>query len=392
MMFFRRFKFFYAILFLTYFYCLSAENFSVSGLYKNLFSLTGIESRYPARGMMINSLRIKANFPLSESFGLNSAYKLSLSAADPFFENRFRFQNTSFRTADFNPCLYFSEDNRAFFLNHDLDRLYLSLKTKKLDIFAGRQALSWGMSRFISPSDLINKTSFFEPDREEGRGVDALIVRMPIRKTGEITAGLVSGRGFNGDSSCYFTKLRTSFKAVDTEILLALAKKTPVAALSFSLPFKGALLWTESAFFLPNRSENNSHFCVNYSAGFDYFTSNGLYLFLEYFFNGFGERSKEDYIKNALKPGYIKGFAYLGAKDYISWGFSKQIFPLVSLVHRGSVNLNDNSVFYFVNIEINLRENLYLGSLLIAGKTFEDEKDEYGDIPGNIAFYSSIYF
>ncbi|MBN1620125.1 hypothetical protein JW890_05335 [candidate division WOR-3 bacterium] len=342
--------------------------------------------------MMINSLRIKANFPLSESFGLNSAYKLSLSAADPFFENRFRFQNTSFRTADFNPCLYFSEDNRAFFLNHDLDRLYLSLKTKKLDIFAGRQALSWGMSRFISPSDLINKTSFFEPDREEGRGVDALIVRMPIRKTGEITAGLVSGRGFNGDSSCYFTKLRTSFKAVDTEILLALAKKTPVAALSFSLPFKGALLWTESAFFLPNRSENNSHFCVNYSAGFDYFTSNGLYLFLEYFFNGFGERSKEDYIKNALKPGYIKGFAYLGAKDYISWGFSKQIFPLVSLVHRGSVNLNDNSVFYFVNIEINLRENLYLGSLLIAGKTFEDEKDEYGDIPGNIAFYSSIYF
>lgn len=389
---FRPFILFSLILFLTSSPCLSAEYFLFSGYYKNLFSLTGIESQYPARGMIINSLRIKLNLRMSENFGINSAYKISLTAADPYFENLFRIQNPSYRIVDLDPCPYFCEDNRAFFLNHDIDRLYFSLKTKGFDVFAGRQALSWGMSRFISPSDLINRTSFFEPDREEGRGVDAVFVRLPVRRTGEITAGFVSGRSFSEKASCYFLKLRNSIKTIDTEILLALAKKSPVAALSFSMPFKGALLWTESAFFFPVESEKDLSFGVNYSAGFDLFTSNGLYLFFEYFFNGFGENSKEEYFKNASKPEYVKEFAYLMAKNYLSWGLSKEIFPLVSFVHRGSVNLDDKSLFYSANIEINLRENLYVGARLIAGKSFEDGKSEYGDIPGNIAFYSSIYF
>lgn len=380
-------KLFFLFLTSVCFSSLFGETVDFSGYIKNYFSLSEFAPEKSSRGMNTNAAYLKIRFIPNGHLSFNASYKLSMSASDPYFADYFMSDDLSYRVTDFKSSIYPPENEKvkAFFINHNIDRLYVSLKTKKFDVYAGRQAISWGMSRFVSPTDVLAKTSFFDVDREEFRGADAVLARFPCG-TGELTAGSVFGSNFSGKNSVHYIKTRIALRGFDTEILAAQAKEDFLAGFSFSCPFKGALIWFENA----------CHFSLkgfNSSAGFDYYFPGGLYIFFEYYFNSFGENSAENYHLNSVKTAYEKNFIYLQAKNYLSFGFNRQINPLVSMSMKSSLNVCDVSLFVLFSSEMNLRENVYIEVGYATGVSLNSASriSEYGNY-GKMAFASSVFY
>jgi hypothetical protein len=63
---------------------------------------------------------------------------------------------------------------------HELDRLNVRFALPAADIVIGRQAISWGVGRFWTPSDLFVAFSPVEIDKEFKTGVDAVSVKVPL--------------------------------------------------------------------------------------------------------------------------------------------------------------------------------------------------------------------
>jgi hypothetical protein len=65
-------------------------------------------------------------------------------------------------------------NERSFFLNSTIDRLWVDLNFGKLQVRAGRQRINWGQTLVWNPNDIFNAWSFFDFDYVERQGSDAI--------------------------------------------------------------------------------------------------------------------------------------------------------------------------------------------------------------------------
>lgn len=405
------------------FHIKSEDIFSIKGYFKNfssVFSLPEYKTdkdvvSYPDMGAVSNRLRIKLLIKPLTWLSINSAYDIypiiqdtSLFNTDLFFTD---VVSTNYRFNDLSKRIYPEQSKKigSFGLFHNLDRLFITIKTNFADIFIGRQSIAWGSAHVINPTDIIAPFTFNELDIEERRGVDAIRIRIPIGIMDEIDAGYVAGENFNIKKSAFFLRSKIYILKTDFSLLLLDFKEHLLLGIDITRSIGGACFWFEAAYVIPfffntDKTINENNY-FRASAGLDYNLSTKTYGYIEYHFNSSGKNITEEYQNNFNSSAFQDGSVYLMGKHYLNFGLTYQISPLASFSKLIIYNINDKSFYFAPKIEYNIAENIYLsaGSFFGIGKKPEiipnlSDKtpytfhSEFGTYPGMFFLSFRIYF
>jgi hypothetical protein len=365
-----------------------SSHFSLTGYYKNFFvvfdppavahSSVATSSDNPM-GMVSNRLRLNFFYDPNEWLSFSLSYNVLPRVQDPALSEdslvvaqvdlfRYRFK-------DFRQRLYPEQDEpRSFVILQNLDRAFLTIRTAAADIFIGRQAIAWGSSRVINPTDILAPFTFDELDAEDRVGVDAVRVRIPLGFMGEMDSGYIFGKDFKFKKSAFY--IRGKFYAAETDfsfLFLGFAENL-MAGWDISRSLGGAGFWFEGAYVFVDafrkEKEPEADNYVRTTIGLDYSFSGKTYGFLEYHFSSAGTNRWQDYLLNILKPGRLEGAVYLMGKHYLIPGISYQISPLITFSGQALINLIDPSLFLAPYVEYNISPNIYLsaGAFIGIGK------------------------
>lgn len=358
----------------------------------------------PPLGAATNRLRLKLAFIPNNTISIHAAYDISPTIQDPELFQQDIFPagiGGAYRFDDFPARLYpgANEAARSFALHHNLDRLFVTAKTKLGDIVIGRQAIAWGSAKLVNPTDVIAPFTFNELDVEEQRGVDALRIRVPIGMMDELDVGVIAGPDFDMTQGAFYARGKFYLWQTDISLLAMGFRQHVMFGLDIARSIGGAGFWLEGAVVLPDRlaSGADSH-RPNYarvSTGLDYNFAGKIYAFIEYHHNGAGSDDPSSYLENFLTPAYTDGSVYLMAKNYLNIGATFQPHPLIPVTAILIFNLDDSSVTFAPSAEYNIAENIYLaaGAYISSGKSpSPNPQSEFGLYPTMIYTAFRIYF
>ena len=365
---------------------ISGDNFSFSGYYKAFFTGFKMPLEEPAIGAVNNRLRLKLSINPVSWLSLDASYDFSPRIQDPslFQESIFfaSIDSSGYRADDFPARLYPRTGKLAgsFGIFHNLDRFFVTVKTKIADIFIGRQAIAWGSAHFINPTDVIAPFTFNELDTEERRGVDALRVRVPLGMMDELDMGYIFGKDLKFSGSAFYLRGKIYLLKTDISALLMGFRENLLAGLDITRAVGGAGAWVEAAYVVPDFFKKDKdlyavdeEYRKNYfraSAGMDYNFSGKLYGFFEYHFNSAGGKKSIDYTEVFNKVAFTEGAVYLMGQHYLNLGVTYQVTPLIPFTGIVIVNANDGSITLSPSLEYNIAENIYIsgGAYLGIGK------------------------
>ncbi len=357
----------------------SAEgSLSVGGYYKN-FCVAFVPPKYlkpagivdqPALGAVSNRLRVKVSYKPTAWLATQMAYDLSPRIQDPSLFSQQPFLTgidpSGYRATDFDSRLYPARGQRVGSVGvfQNLDRLAMELKTAHADLLLGRQAIAWGSSRVINPTDVLAPFAFQELDTEERLGIDALRVRVPLGALSELDAGYVFGKDLQSDKSAFFLRSKFDLLNSDVSLLLVGFRENLLAGFDVARSIGGAGFWLEAANVfvdrLKNRSRGSENSYFRATVGLDYSFGGKTYSFVEYHYNGAGAGKPTDYLFNLLTPAYAEGSVYLMGRHYLLPGTTYQLTPLIILSAQSLYNAKDHSAFIASQAEYNLAENIYV--------------------------------
>ena len=178
---------------------------------------------------------------------------------------------------------------------HELDRAFVAWRAGPSELTVGRQAIGWGRGVLFGAVDLFAPFSPLEADRAWRRGVDALRadVRLGERLSVDVAAAL--GRDADPDASVFAARLRGYAGEVDGELLLGRRARDLVVGLASSAAVGDAEGHAELALFrtpganaAPLLGDDRLVAKAVLGASYRFALGNGLPVFLEYHYSGFG--------------------------------------------------------------------------------------------------------
>jgi hypothetical protein len=351
---------------------------SISGYFKSYFLALDQpkianflpSQNQPIIGAVNNRLRLNLSADINSRASFTLAYDFSPRVQDrSLFETQILdlgLQGQAYRAVDLDSRLYPERNDSAssFAIFQNLDRSFLTLKTKPADIYVGRQAIAWGSARVINPTDVLAPFAFNELDVEDRMGVDAIRVRMPISLLGEIDAGYVFGDDFELKNSAMFLRSKFNYLHSDISILAVDFQENLLTGLDIARSIGGAGFWLETAYVFVDALNSDRSGCnqdyFRGSVGLDYSLRDGTYLFAEYHFNQAGAKKPDEYLTVTQDVAYREGSVYLLGRHYLAPGFSHQLTPLITFSGQALVNMTDPSVFVMPQVEYNVAEDIYL--------------------------------
>ena len=291
-------------------------------------------------------------------------------------------------------------DEEHLLWQHRFDRLQLGWTPASwLELSAGRQAVSWATTLFLTPADPFSPFDPADPFRQFRAGVDAARVRiypsalseidLVVRPTDNESVGeelTVLGRGL------------TTWKGWE----LSTWAGSLYGDLSFALGGAGAIGGTAVRFEgVVRENEAGDGAILRTTLGFDRrFAPAGrdLFVIFEYQRDELGATSPDEYIGVLTSSPFARGELQVLGRDEIALQASYQLHPLWSLTALGLWNLNDGSVLLSPSVAYSASDEIALSGGLFFG--FGDDQptlerplpSEYG-LTGTTAYASfSIFF
>ncbi|KMQ50455.1 hypothetical protein CHISP_2573 [Chitinispirillum alkaliphilum] len=282
-----------------------------------------------------------------------------------------------------------------------LDRALVKMYFDRFDLFVGRQMIAWGTGYAFNPTDIWNRKNPLDPDAPRS-GVNALRAEIPFGVLSGLSLVATPGRNFEYSSGGF--RLKTNAAGFDMSIsgmsvmnadraLLGLPRKIMAGAdLAGQIGEIG--VWAEVA------ANNPLYEGIEYTDfdslylqadfGLDYTFINGLYMILEYYYNGLGRTDPEDYGARELLyllSGEMAGFA----RHYLFGGFTYDINTKYFLSAFALGNLVDGSVMLLPSIGYDMSDNITveLGAQIGVG---DKETSEYGGMFPNLLLTVTGYF
>ncbi len=359
-----------------------------------------------------SSLRFLSQAPLrlmlSQRLGstrLAFAYMICPTAGDPALEGSSG-GTSIFRFGDLDERILPSEwmGTESFSLLQNLDRLSIRFRLPFSSITLGRQAIYWGVSKSVSPTDFIAPFQYGTIDKEYRVGVDAIRSTFPIGMMSELDAGWVFGKDALFNESGGWLRGRFYMLRTDAALLAACFRDNLILGGSLNRALGGATGWFElavvsTAIFCENAPDENKETFWSASAGMDRSWFNAaLYGYLEYHFNSPGANSSEDYNVTINAPAYTAGNIYLMGRHYLSPGMTWTPMPLLNISGQALINLTDPSAYLTLMVEYNISENITLNGGISrgAGKSSSSETgdllSEFGSWPGKYFTSAAYYF
>jgi hypothetical protein len=204
----------------------------------------------------------------------------------------------------------------AYAYRHELDRALAALHYERADVTIGRQAIGLGRGVLFSASDVFAPFSPLEIDREWRRGVDA--IRGDVRLTDTTSFGLIGAFGESWDDSALLGRLRgrTSSGLFDGELVVGKRAEDTMYAGSFSAALGEAEVHGELAFFdTPEAFVDGGLFGGDdmvtklvVGASYTFNVGNGLTVWGEYHFSGFGSEDMAQAQQRLQEADYVERF------------------------------------------------------------------------------------
>jgi hypothetical protein len=204
----------------------------------------------------------------------------------------------------------------AYSYQHELDRALVALHYERGDVTIGRQAIGWGRGVVFSAIDVFSPFSPLEIDREWRRGVDAF--QADVRLTDTSSLDVVGAFGESWEDSALLGRLRgrTSSGLFDGEVVLGKRAEDTMYAGAFSASVWEAEVHGELAFFdTPERFAGGGLFDDEHlvtkavlGASYTFSVGNGLTVWAEYHFSGFGSEDMAQAQQRLQDPSYVERF------------------------------------------------------------------------------------
>ena len=372
------------------------QAFNISGSLKpgiDLIDLPGVDSSLHFLSQAPLRLMISQNLG---STRLNLAYMICPTAGDPALEGSSE-GISPFRIYDPDERIFPSEwkDTESFSLLQNLDRLSIRFRLPFSSLTLGRQAIYWGVSKSISPTDFIAPFQYGAINTEYRVGVDAIRSTFPIGMMSELDFGLVFWEDAQIKKSGGWIRGRFYLLQTDAVLLAACFRENLMLGGSLNRAIGGATGWIELAavsteVFSGDASGEEKEIFWSASAGMDRSWFNAsLYGYLEYHFNSPGANDPDGYDAVISSPAYTSCGIYLLGKHYISPGMTWTPMPLLNITGQTLINLTDSSAYVTLMGEYSITEDITLKAGLStgAGKL----SSEFGSWPGSY-FTSAAYF
>ncbi len=199
---------------------------------------------------------------------------------------------------------------------HEVDRALVALHYDRADVTIGRQAIGLGRGVLFSAIDVFSPFSPLEIDREWRRGVDA--IRADVQLTDTSSLGLVGAFGESWDDSALLGRVRgrTSSGLFDGEVVFGKRAEDTMYAGSFSAALGEAEVHGELALFdTPEEFVDGALFGGDdlvakavLGASYTFNVGNGLTVWAEYHFSGFGSDDMAQAQQRLQNPDYVERF------------------------------------------------------------------------------------
>jgi hypothetical protein len=358
----------------------------------------------PLQGLNQTKLRLRLAFAPSAKIAFELAYEvlptvqenLTAIAPNPAFSPA----APAFRVDDLSANLYPKPGERggSFVLGQNLDRALLTLSGRLGSLSLGRQPIAFGVARVISPTDIIAPYAFNALDTEYRIGVDAARVQLPLRARGQLDLGTIFGDGFRWRRSAAFGRVTFPVKTNQLGLTAIDFKDNLLAGLSLTRSLGGAGVWAEGAYtwakLFDQPRPKQDYFRASAGLDYNFNVKSGLYVFLEYHYNGASSGDPAQYLEQTGKVAYQEGGVYLLGRHYLAPGATFQVTPLLTFTLASLVNLADGSGYVLPHLEYNFSENVYLalGADVAVGRQARLELPE-GVVPqSEFGLYPTFYF
>ena len=296
---------------------------------------------------------------------------------------------SQFRLADLDARIYpenWDGDN-SFSILQNIDRLSFQIKPARIRTTIGRQAIYWGVSKTVSPTDFIAPLPYGAINTDYRAGVDAVRAVYPLGMMSEIESGFVFGDKAELDRSGYWLRSRFYLASTDVSVLVAEFRENTLFGGSVNRALGGSVGWLETASTKPEDGDSYWRLSTGLERSF---WNSTLYGFTEYHYNSAAVENHEDYSMNLIKPAYTSGGVYLMAKHYLASGVSITASPLLTLNANALLNLNDLSLQYNLTGDYSLSDNSAVEVGASGG--FGSSGTEFKDLPSAFFLIYSTYF
>lgn len=192
---------------------------------------------------------------------------------------------------------------------HEIDRALATARPGGFELTLGRQAVGWGRGVLFGAVDLFSPFTPLEADREWRRGIDA--VRAAARLGGRFSAEGVAALADSLDGSAFVARARGYAGDVDAEIVGGRRARDWMAGLASSAAVGQAEVHGELAYFrTPEPLPEGGRDVWKGVAGGSYRVpwGNGLPVFVEYHYSGFGLRRAGDALAALADPSFQERF------------------------------------------------------------------------------------
>lgn len=230
-------------------------------------------------------------------------------------------------------------------LLHRFDRLALKYRTPRWAVTVGRDAISWGSGLVFHPMDLFNPFAPTTVDQDYKAGDDLIRIERLFEDGSDLEVLAVARHGeIAADTASVAFKYRALLGGSELDLLAARHYGGGVAGLGVRAPVGGALIRTDLV-----AVDNESGWTLSGVVNVDYsfpLAQSSIYVFAEYFRNGFGVRRLPDdldALPNALTDRSRRGETFTLMRDYLAVGAQFRWHALVSQSVSLIANLHDDS-------------------------------------------------
>ena len=298
--------------------------------------------------------------------------------------------SNSWRVSDFKSDLDSGKRHDVF---QNLDRLNLQVALPGADLTIGRQAITFGASRIISPTDIFLPFDVRTFNQEYRVGVDAVRFQRPLGQLGELDIGYIAGEGARSENSSAYVQTRVNAGGNDMFLVLAKLADQTLTGVGLQRALGELGFWAEGA-----RVSGDQNYWRG-TLGLDHAFSEKVFGQLEYHYNGAGASRPQDYAALFSTPAYQSGGLFLLGKSYLMPSLAITVSALSTVNVAGFINVSDGSAFLALTMQRSLSDNLYtdLGMYLFAGDGFDTAGvtpgagSEYGASPA-LLFASLRYY
>ncbi len=191
----------------------------------------------------------------------------------------------------------------------EIDRAALHARAGTANLTIGRQAIGWGRGVLFGAVDLFSPFTPLEADREWRRGVDA--VRADVKLADRNSIDAVAAFGPSLDESAFAARFRGYAGKADVELVGGWRARDVFGGVTTSSAVGDAEIHGELAVFRTPAVAGSSAFAEERSivkavAGSSYRfpVGNGLIVFGEYHYSGFGAASPQEILPLLSDPGF----------------------------------------------------------------------------------------